>query len=64
MVKKQTFVEQCVRVLKVTKKPNGKEYSAVAKVAGFGILIVGLIGFIVFLISHYVQLSYLLQIGV
>ncbi|MFT4313237.1 MAG: protein translocase SEC61 complex subunit gamma [Candidatus Woesearchaeota archaeon] len=49
------FWNQCKRVLKVTKKPNKKEYSMVAKVTGFGILVLGLVGFIVFLIIRIIS---------
>ncbi len=49
------FISQCSRVLKVTKKPNKKEYSTVAKVTGFGILIFGILGFIIFLIIQIIS---------
>lgn len=35
------------RVLKVTKKPNKREFWSVVKVTGLGILIIGLMGFLV-----------------
>jgi protein transport protein SEC61 subunit gamma and related proteins len=38
------------RVYKITKKPDKAEYSAVVKVTGLGILIVGAIGFSIFLL--------------
>jgi len=36
--------------LKVTKKPSKEEYISAIKVTGIGILLIGLIGFIIFLI--------------
>lgn len=54
-MKLQKFIDQCKRVLKVTKKPNKKEYSTVAKIAGFGILIFGTLGFIIFLIIQIIS---------
>lgn len=39
-----------VRVLKLTRKPTKEEFSVIAKVAGAGILLVGLIGFIIYLL--------------
>jgi protein transport protein SEC61 subunit gamma and related proteins len=48
------FIDKCVRVLKVTKKPNRKEYSAVAKVSAIGILVIGLLGFSIFIIQQLV----------
>jgi len=43
----KSFVEECIRVLKVTKKPDAVEFKTIVKVSGLGILIIGLIGFIV-----------------
>ncbi len=42
------FVSECIRVLKVTKKPNRTEYMTVAKIAAIGVLVIGLLGFILF----------------
>ncbi len=39
-----------VRVLKLTRKPTREEFTVIAKVAGAGILLVGLIGFIIYLL--------------
>ena len=38
-----------MRVLKLTKKPSREEFSVIAKVAGAGILLIGFIGFIIYL---------------
>jgi protein transport protein SEC61 subunit gamma-like protein len=43
----KTFIRECVRVFKITKKPTKEEYITISKVAGIGILIIGLLGFIV-----------------
>ena len=40
------------RVLKVTKKPDKQEYSMSAKVTGIGIIIIGTIGFLIYLASN------------
>ena len=37
-----------LRVLKLTKKPSREEFLTIAKVAGIGILAVGAIGFIIY----------------
>ena len=47
MSKFKGFCRECVRVLKVTKKPGGEEFKTIVKVSGLGILIIGVIGFIV-----------------
>lgn len=46
-----TFIRECTRVLKVTKKPNMKEYKEIVRVAGLGIAIIGLIGFTIHLLN-------------
>ncbi|MBI2658017.1 protein translocase SEC61 complex subunit gamma [Candidatus Woesearchaeota archaeon] len=43
----KSFIRECIRVLKVTKKPNSVEFKTIVKVSGLGILIIGSIGFIV-----------------
>ncbi len=40
------FIGECVRVLRVTKKPTKEEYWTITKVSAIGILIIGLLGFI------------------
>lgn len=39
-----------LRVLKLTKKPSREEFLTIAKVAGAGILAVGAIGFIIYVL--------------
>ncbi len=43
----KSFIQECFRVLKVTKKPDSTELKTIVKVSGLGILIIGLIGFVV-----------------
>ncbi|MDP4012542.1 MAG: protein translocase SEC61 complex subunit gamma [Candidatus Nanoarchaeia archaeon] len=45
--KLKSFISKCTRVFKITKKPSGSEFKAIVKVSGLGILIIGLIGFII-----------------
>ncbi|PSH00002.1 MAG: protein translocase SEC61 complex subunit gamma [Nanohaloarchaea archaeon SW_4_43_9] len=40
------------RVLKISTKPDREEFEMAAKVTGAGILIIGLIGFIMYLIAN------------
>ena len=49
--KVKSFIGECLRVLKVTKKPDAVEFKTVVKVSGLGILIIGMIGFIVQMIK-------------
>jgi len=38
------FVQECRRVLKVTRKPTKEEFKTIVKVTGLGIAVIGLIG--------------------
>ncbi|MFT4310048.1 MAG: protein translocase SEC61 complex subunit gamma [Candidatus Woesearchaeota archaeon] len=49
------FIQECKRVLKVTRKPNKKELMNTIKITGLGILFIGFIGFIIYLITQLVQ---------
>ncbi len=46
------FIRQCRRVLQISKKPDRDEYQNVAKITGIGIIIIGVIGFIVSLVAQ------------
>ncbi len=43
-------LNEYVRILKLTRKPSREEFTVIAKVAGAGILLVGFIGFIIYLL--------------
>ena len=43
----KSFIQESIRVLRVTKKPDAIEFKTIVKVSGLGILIIGLIGFVV-----------------
>ena len=47
----KSFITECARVLKVTKKPNKQEFAAIVKVSGIGILAIRAIVFIFQMIS-------------
>ncbi|MBU0628747.1 MAG: protein translocase SEC61 complex subunit gamma [Nanoarchaeota archaeon] len=47
----KSFINECVRVLRVTKKPDKTEFLTIVKVSGLGILIIGLAGFIIQMIK-------------
>jgi protein transport protein SEC61 subunit gamma-like protein len=46
------FLRQCRRVLYVSRRPDWDEYINVAKVTGIGIIIIGVIGFIISLVAQ------------
>ena len=41
---------QYIRILKLTRKPSNEEFITISKVAGAGILLIGIIGFVIYLI--------------
>ena len=43
-------LSEYVRVLKLTRKPSREEFTVIAKVAGAGILLIGFIGFLIYLL--------------
>ncbi len=47
MNKFKIFLKECVRVLKVTKKPTKEEFKTIVKVSALGMGVIGLIGFLV-----------------
>jgi len=51
------FVTQCVRVLKITKRPDRDEYRMLVKVSGLGIAVIGIIGFLLHVIWILLKLT-------
>jgi protein transport protein SEC61 subunit gamma-like protein len=49
----KSFVEKCKRVWMVLKKPSREEFLKVAKVSAAGILIIGVLGFVISLIMKF-----------
>ena len=43
-------IKQYIRILKLTRKPSNEEFFTISKVAGAGILLIGAIGFVIYLI--------------
>jgi len=41
-----------MRVLKLTKKPKKQEFTLVAKITGLGMVILGLLGFVIIALKH------------
>ena len=49
--KLKSFALECRRVLTVTKKPTKDELMNIVKVAGIGIALIGLIGFVLSIVN-------------
>ncbi len=47
-----SFIAKCRRVLMVASKPDPEEYKHSIKIIGLGIVIIGAIGFIIFIIAQ------------
>jgi protein transport protein SEC61 subunit gamma-like protein len=43
-------LSEYIRVLKLTRKPSREEFTVIAKVAGAGILLIGFIGFVIYIL--------------
>lgn len=43
----KTFTGECVRVIKITKKPDMTEFKTIVKVSALGMALIGAIGFII-----------------
>ncbi|MBW3017766.1 protein translocase SEC61 complex subunit gamma [Candidatus Woesearchaeota archaeon] len=50
--KLKNYLVECKRVLKVTKKPDRLEFTTIVKVSGLGILVIGLIGFLIHMLRE------------
>lgn len=50
-----SFIKQCKKVLRVSKKPGRDEYINVAKVTGIGIIIIGVVGFVISIIAQLIS---------
>ncbi len=42
-----SFLQKCVRVWHILRKPNSQEFKSIAKISALGVLAIGLIGFLV-----------------
>lgn len=51
MVKLKSFFVECVRVVRVTKKPNKETFKMIVKVSALGMALIGAVGFVISLIA-------------
>ena len=52
LLKIRNYLKESWRVLRVTKKPTGMEFKTIVKVSGLGIVVIGLIGFLISMIKE------------
>ena len=48
----KAFVVECRRVFIITKKPTREEFKTIVKVSGLGMILIGLLGFLITLIKQ------------
>ena len=48
------FIQNCKRMLQVARKPERGEYMQVAKITGLGIILIGVMGFLIMLAASFV----------
>jgi protein transport protein SEC61 subunit gamma-like protein len=53
----KTFLQQCRRVLLVSAKPDKEEYNMSVKITGIGMVIIGVIGFALFMLFQVLILN-------
>ena len=50
------FIKDSKRVLKVSRKPDSQEYLELAKISALGVIVVGVIGFVIVLLGSLIGL--------
>ena len=48
----KSFINESIRVLRITRKPSREEFKTIVKVSGLGMIIIGLIGFVITMIRQ------------
>ncbi|MEM2875807.1 MAG: protein translocase SEC61 complex subunit gamma [Candidatus Bathyarchaeia archaeon] len=51
----KTFIQSCARLLKMSKKPGKREFWLSIKISLLGVLLIGVVGFIIKFISGVIQ---------
>jgi protein transport protein SEC61 subunit gamma and related proteins len=55
MSKFSKFLKSSKRIFLISKKPSSKEYWTMAKIVGIGILIIGIIGYVIRLLMNIIS---------
>ena len=50
--KVKRFYKECMRVFRITKKPSMMEFKTIVKASGLGMIVIGLIGFVISIIKQ------------
>lgn len=49
----KNYIEECIRVLKITKKPTMAEYKSIVKISVLGLALIGFLGFMIQLLKEF-----------
>jgi len=49
------LIKRCIRILHISRKPTSDEYMKTAKVTAFGMVFIGVVGFIISLIFGFLR---------
>ncbi len=58
MQRLRSFIVECARVIRVTKKPSAQEYKTTLKVTAIGTAVIGLLGFLIQIVVQMIQYSF------
>lgn len=56
MKKIKSFLKQCRRILTIATKPDKEEYISYSKIIAIGVLLLGVFGFILYIIFYFLPL--------
>ncbi|NYT00742.1 MAG: protein translocase SEC61 complex subunit gamma [Methanocellales archaeon] len=59
MLDKSNKLSDYARILKLTRRPSREEFTMIAKIAGAGILLIGLMGFLIYLLMTSMPLLFM-----
>ncbi len=48
-------MKRCIRIIHISRKPTGVEFSQVARITAFGMLLFGFIGFVIEVASSVIR---------
>jgi len=52
MEKLKLFLAKCSRVWQILRKPSMEEFKNIAKLSAIGVLLIGVIGFVISIVMH------------
>jgi len=50
----KTFIDRCIRILRIARKPTRKELDEILKITGIGMIFVGSIGMAMYVIFSFI----------